>query len=421
MKSIATEVDDSSARMRQAAEAQLQRPGFAMAPYFYRSHVTYQRELQGILYRSWLYAGHVSQLRETGDFLLYELGEDSVIVARSAAGDSGLRAFTNICRHRGARVCEASSGQRKSFVCPYHGWVYNLDGSLRAAREMDQLPDFSPADHGLRKLRLEVIEGLVFINFDPDAAALTAAMAPVARPLGAYQLTDARVAHQHTYRIDANWKLCLENYLECYHCATSHRHYARSHSLKAVPEEVAALNAEMRARADSVTGVAGITDEYRALYSAAQGFGACVSHWRYALYEGYLTGSQDGTPVAPLMGSMQGYDGGAGDFQFGPLSFMLAYPDHCVLYRFTPRTLTATDLEVVWLVNGSAVEGRDYDRDALTWLWHQTTLEDEHIILRNSAGVNSHFFEPGPYHPQFEALCAQFVSWYLKTLLDAPT
>jgi Rieske 2Fe-2S family protein len=67
------------------------------------------------------------------------------------------------------------------------------------------------------------------------------------------------------------------------------------------------------------------------------------------------------------------------------------------------------------------VEGRDYDRDALTWLWHQTTLEDEHIILRNSAGVNSHFFEPGPYHPQFEALCAQFVSWYLKTLLDAPT
>ena len=421
MKTIATEVDDSFSRMRQAAEEQLQRTGVAMAPYFYRSHVTYGRELQGIVYRSWLYAGHISQLRETGDFLVYELGEDSVIVARSGAGADDLHAFTNICRHRGARVCEASGGQRKTFVCPYHGWVYNLDGSLRAAREMDHLPDFNTADYGLRRLRLEVIEGLVFVNFDTAAESLAASMAPVATPLGAYQLDNARVAHQQTYRIDANWKLCLENYLECYHCATSHRHYARSHSLKALPEEVAALNAAMRSRADAATGVAGITGEYRALYSEAASFGACVSHWRYALYDSFLTGSQDGAPVAPLMGKMQGYDGGAGDFQFGPLNFMLAYPDHCVLYRFTPRALTATDLEVVWLVDGSAVEGRDYDRDKLTWLWHQTTLEDEHIILRNSEGVNSHFFEPGPYHPQFEALCMQFVTWYLTALLDAPT
>ena len=121
-------------------------------------------------------------------------------------------------------------------------------------------------------------------------------------------------------------------------------------------------------------------------------------------------------PVAPLMGHIKGFDGGAGDYQMGPLTFMLNYPDHCVLYRFIPRGLTSTDMEVVWFVNGDAVEGKDYDVDKLIWLWHYTTLEDEYIITRNSEGVNSRFFEPGPYHPEFEHTLQCFIDWYLDTL-----
>ena len=100
----------------------------------------------------------------------------------------------------------------------------------------------------------------------------------------------------------------------------------------------------------------------------------------------------------------------------GPLSFMLNYPDHCVLYRFIPRGITETDMEIVWFVNGDAEEGVDYDKEKLTWLWHSTALEDEFIIRRNSAGVNSHFFEPGPYHPEFEQMSMSFINWYLDTL-----
>ena len=137
---------------------------------------------------------------------------------------------------------------------------------------------------------------------------------------------------------------------------------------------------------------------------------------RYGLFEGYVTGSQDGQPVAPLMGNFKDYDGGAGDFQMGPVTFMLNYPDHCVLYRFIPRNLTETDMEVVWYVNGDAVEGVDYEAEKVAWLWHHTSLEDEYIILRNSEGVNSRFFEPGPYHPEYEATLMEFISWYLKAL-----
>ncbi len=416
MKFIATQVDDSLKKMRSRAEAQQQKPGFAMDPYFYRSHVTYEKELTTILYRSWLYAGHISQVKESGDYFLFDLGEDSIIISRTDVGD--IHGSLNICRHRGARVAQESSGNRKTFVCPYHGWVYNTDGSLKAARNMEVKEGFDSSCYGLKQVQVSIFEGLIFINCDLDAPPFEPCLDNVKTQLGAYDLPKAKIAHSQTYTVDANWKLVLENYLECYHCATSHRSYAKMHTLRELDAAVEPINKAMWERAPEVTGVPGIEKEYWAIYRRAEHFGACVYTSRYALYDGYLTGSETGQPVAPLMGKIQGYDGGAGDFQFGPLMFMLNYPDHCVLYRFTPRSLTETDMEVVWFVNGDAVEGKDYKTEEVTWLWHNTTLEDEYIILRNNEGVNSHFFEPGPYHPEFEVACIDFVDWYLEVLLQ---
>ena len=414
MKFIATRVDDSTEKIRQMVKAEQQRPDFAIDPYFYRSHLVYEKELTGIVFRSWLYACHVSEIPEPGDYRLLNIGEDSLIIVR---GDDGeVYALMNICRHRGARVCEEAAGNRKTFVCPYHGWVYDRDGGLRAAREMELKTGFDSAEYGLKRARVEVFMGLVFINCDPQAADFRGPLQNIAEPLGAYNLDNAKIAHKETYSVDANWKLVLENYLECYHCATSHRAYARMHTLKELECNVQPIVQAMLDRTEQVTGVAGMGKDYERIFLDAEGFGACVYHSRYGLYEGFLTGSEDGQPVAPLMGHIKGYDGGAGDFQMGPLSFMLNYPDHCVLYRFIPRSLTSTDMEVVWFVRGDAVEGRDYDREKVTWLWHHTTLEDEYIITRNSEGVNSRFFEPGPYHPDFEATLQQFVAWSLDTL-----
>ena len=414
MKFIATDVDDSIEKIAAMVKAEQARPDYAIDSYFYRSHLVYEKELENLVFRSWLYAGHVSEVPNPGDYLLFDIGEDSVIIVRDKAGE--VQALMNVCRHRGARVCEAQSGNRKTFVCPYHGWVYNTDGSLKAAREMEARADFDVTDYGLKKARILVYMGLIFINCDPHAADFLGPLSNLAQPLGAYDLEHAKVAHKHTYKVDANWKLVLENYLECYHCATSHRAYARMHTLKDPDARVSGIVQAMLDRTEQVTGVEGMGKEFYGIYMNAAGFGACAYTSRYGLFDGYLTGSEDGQPVAPLMGKIQGYDGGAGDFQMGPLSFMLNYPDHCVLYRFIPRGLTSTDMEVVWFVNGDAKEGVDYDRDRLTWLWHNTTLEDEFIISRNSEGVNSRFFEPGPYHPEFEATLQEFICWYLDTM-----
>ena len=117
----------------------------------------------------------------------------------------------NICRHRGARVCEELSGNRKTYVCPYHGWVYNVDGSLKAARETHVMADFDAAAHGLKPVQCVTYMGLVFINCDPDAGDLVASLENIREPLGAYDLDHAKVAHRKTYRVEANWKLpvCL--------------------------------------------------------------------------------------------------------------------------------------------------------------------------------------------------------------------
>ena len=417
MKIIATDILDNREKMTAMASAQLEKPGFAINSYFYRSHVTYEAELEHIVFKSWLYAGHISQVAKNGDYFLFDVGEDSIIISRDNKGQIG--AMHNICRHRGARVCEEPSGNRKAFICPYHGWAYGNDGHLKSAREMDQLEGFKCEDYALKKVRFVVFQGMIFINCDPNAPDFIAPLENISRQLGAYDLENAKVAERKTYRINANWKLVLENYLECYHCSSSHRQYAKLHTLEAPSEKVKPINQAMWARAEELTGVAGIAEEYYGYYNDATAFGACSYTSRYALYEGFKTGSRDGQPVAPLMGNMQGYDGGAGDFQMGPLTFMLNYPDHCVLYRFIPRNLTETDMEVVWYVNGDAVEGVDYEVEKVTWLWHHTSLEDEYIILRNNEGVNSRFFEPGPYHPEYEATLMEFISWYLKALSSA--
>ncbi len=414
MKFIATDVTDSREKMAAIVEESLANRGRAINQYFYRSHLVYENELEHLVFRSWLYACHISEIPNPGDYQLFDIGEDSIIISRDDEGE--IHALMNVCRHRGARVCEAASGNRKTFVCPYHGWVFRNNGELKAARSMDLKEGFDPSNYPLKRAKCVVYQGMIFINCDPQAGDFLGPLSNLDEPLGAYDLPNAKVAHKKTYKVDANWKLVLENYLECYHCATSHRAYARIHTLKDLDCNTREFVQAMLDRTEEVTGVKGMGKAYYAIYRDAESFGACSYTSRYGLYDGYLTGSQDGQPVAPLMGHIKGYDGGAGDYQMGPLTFMLNYPDHCVLYRFIPRSLTSTDMEVVWFVNGDAQEGVDYDVDKLIWLWHSTTLEDEYIITRNSEGVNSRFFEPGPYHPEFEETLQFFVDWYLETM-----
>src|SRR6202008_4341409 len=136
-----------------------------------------------------------------------------------------IHALANVCRHRGSRVCVARfRNAAGGFTCPYHRRSHGLDGRLRAAREMPA--GFRREDIGLKALAVRVLEGLIFVSFAADPPALDDAPRAPAHSAGAHGWARARIAHRASFTINANWKLAIENYMECYHCQPAHPAFA---------------------------------------------------------------------------------------------------------------------------------------------------------------------------------------------------
>ena len=372
------------------------RAGQSLPRELYMSREVFAADLD-LLTRRWIFAAHVSELADVGDWITVELGPESAIVVRADGG--ALAAFANVCRHRGSRICSERSGHGSMFVCPYHAWSYRLDGSLRAAREM---PDgFDPTRHGLRPLPLQEIAGLVFIAFDPHPPDLSGAAPALSVMLRLFAWPSARIALRRSYSVAANWKLAMENYHECYHCASAHPEFALAHAL---------ARPNMRSLGGPPDAASGLAD-YEAWGEGLDGR-EVARVMRSHLSTGFATGSRDGRPLAPPMGEGGRRDDGLCVFaELGFLSAFLAYPDHGVIYRFLPRGPLLTEMEVIWLVDGRAQPDRDYDEAELAWLWDVTTRADKQIIERNQAGVASRFYEPGPFS-LMEPGAAQYVERY---------
>jgi len=385
-----------------------QKPGYSLDQRFYTDPAIYELEIERIVNRNWILAGHISQLPEPGDYRVLNVARESAIVVRGKDGD--LKAFANVCRHRGSLVCLETGGHADKFVCPYHGWTYDIDGKLLAARNMPN--DFDRSSHGLKTVSVDVVHGLVFVCFTETPLSLEGAKRDLAEPMTMFGFENLKVAAQKSYAIPANWKFSIENYQECYHCATAHPEYARMHTLMLDGEKRERVQSKMRDKM-AACGVRDINFDYidTAARSGEMGYG----YSRTALFEKYKTGSKDGNPVAPLLGDFTDYDGGASDFSFGAFTFLLAYSDHVVGYVFTPVNHTASNCEIYWFVRNGAEEGKDYDVNALTWLWDVTTEADKKIIVNNSNGVRSKYYQPGPFS-DMERPERVYIEWILQEL-----
>ncbi len=383
--------------------------GCALQQAFYSDPSIYALDVERIFMRRWLCVGHESRIPHSGDFFVHEIAGESLIIVRGA--DDVVRALVNVCRHRGSEVCYEKEGHAKVLVCPYHAWAYELDGRLRAARQMSETIDKS--QYGLTQIHLRILEGLIFVCFAEDPPKLNDAEQTLRASLGRYGWADAVVAHRDVYTVDANWKLALENYFECYHCGPAHPEFARHHATeKYLTAEAKALREEVHARAKEM----GIEIPYVANWpwSAAPGE-EMVDAFHDAAYPGSVTGSEDGQRVAPLMGDFTDYDGGFSYVDVGPASTFLAYPDYGVMYLFIPRDIQTTDMEIVWLVARGAEAGVDYDLARLIWMWDVTSIAHKKIIDHNQKGVNSRYYRPGPYGPM-EEMPRAMTEWYLEQI-----
>jgi Rieske 2Fe-2S family protein len=397
--------------------------GRSLPQEYYVSQGVYERDLRLLGETQWILADHESRIRNPGDYFLFNFGAESIIVLRN--NEREVRAFYNVCRHRGSRICLNASGSAKNLICPYHSWTYDLNGNLRPAQFMPE--DFDRSANGLEKCHVRVFQGMIFLNFSldepPSFESCTEALRPFLEP---HQLNRAKIAYRHNYATKANWKLCVENFLECYHCRTAHKTYCSVHDALKMLASGAGSGSSDKDLEEKFSGVLAAWEAKTAAKGHVVGMyceGADSDYFgnasRLPISDEALTETVDGKPAAPLMGSLVEYDGGQTGIGFNPVGIVLANNDYAIMFRFTPRGPLETDMECIWLVHEEAVEGRDYDTDRLKAVWDITLQEDATITEDNQLGILSKAYRPGVYSNQ-ERRVSDFVAWYMRRLREVP-
>lgn len=188
-----------------------------------------EEEKEKIFHNCWILAGHTSQVEKVGDFFTFDIADQPLIISRDKNNE--INAFYNICPHRGAKVEKSEQGNKKGFMCTYHGWTFQLDGKLNRA------PNFDTNELGnhscMTKVKLEVIQSLIFINLNPEAKPMVETYGEFMAELEKYTFLESLKKVRVTQRvIDANWKAVVDNYLECDHCKIAHPEFSKTFDMK---------------------------------------------------------------------------------------------------------------------------------------------------------------------------------------------
>jgi glycine betaine catabolism A len=390
-----------------AATLRTRRQGHSLPGAFYTDAACYAADMTAIFYREWIFAAHECEIPKPGDYVTMQLGDYALIIARDLTG--GLRCHHNTCRHRGFKICDAAKGNvKRRFVCPYHQWSYELDGSLARTRGMPG--DFDPAAHGLRSAHVASTGGMIFVcvaDQAPDFAPVSAMVGPYLAP---FELADAKVAHESTIVEAGNWKLVMENNRECYHCVGSHPELCRTfpespihtHGTGAAKEmaEIAEMNAHCEAHGLPSRFQIAADSQYRIM--------------RMPFLDDARSMTMSGQPAVSRRLSDRLPASNIGDvllFHF-PSTWNHFTADHAISFRILPLGPGQTQLTTKWLVHRDAVDGRDYDLKALTEVWLATNAQDTALVERNQTGVRSPAYAPGPYSAVHEGGVIQFADWY---------
>jgi phenylpropionate dioxygenase-like ring-hydroxylating dioxygenase large terminal subunit len=371
--------------------------GYSLEQPFYTSNEVFEAEWKSIFQKHWLYAGNIAQIKKPGDYFLYHLQKDTIIIIRGNNGE--VHAHYNTCTHRGSAICLDDKGHAAKLICPYHQWVFDKDGTLLNARMMPD--DFCKEPYNLRSVHVKVIEGLIFISLAetaPDFNAIEKSLSPYLKP---FQINNAKVACIKNYLTKANWKLVGENFRECYHCGGAHPEYCS-----------AVIGANLRENTDELTLSKQQDWQARGLATNLVEVtpGTTTYAIRYPLRPGIESYSVDGKRVSIPMGLHKDHDAGVVGIVNYPNFWMDAVSDYVWTMKVTPIDAFTTDVEFCWLVDEKAEEGKDYDIKRLTEFWEITGEQDGALCENNFRGIQSHAYKPGPYAP-VEDQVVNFVDW----------
>ncbi|MEU4331493.1 aromatic ring-hydroxylating oxygenase subunit alpha [Nonomuraea dietziae] len=350
--------------------------------HYYTDQELFAREQKNIFEAMWFCAVRSSDLPKPGSFKTVQVGGESILVTR--ARDRTVRAFFNVCRHRGAQLCAEESGEvKRAFQCMYHAWTYDLDGKLIAAPNLTKMADLDRVEYGLVKVHVREWLGYVWVcladeppSFEEDV------LGAVTERLGALELIDnydvagLEVGRRIVYDVKANWKLIIENFMECYHCATIHPELT-----EVLPE---------------------FADGYAAQYFVGHGaeFGEEI--------RGFTVDGSEGLDRIP--GVSEDQDRRYYAITIKPQVFINLVPDHVIVHRMFPLAVDRTVVECDWLyLPGVVASGKDLDKSVE--LFHRVNEQDFEACERCQPAMGSRTYARGGVLVPSEHHIGAFHEW----------
>jgi Rieske 2Fe-2S family protein len=342
-------------------------------------------EQAAILEQTWFCAVRAADLAGPGSFRTVQIGRESVIVSRNRRGE--IRAFFNICRHRGVRLCDQPEGQvKRAFQCMYHAWTYDLDGKLIAAPNLTKMPDIDRQTYSLVQPQVREYLGYVWVclaedppSFDDEVIGAVRERLGDEHLIDGYDVASLALGRRIVYDVAANWKLIVENFMECYHCATIHPELT-----EVLPE---------------------FADGLAAQYFVGHGaeFGEEI--------QGFTVDGSAGLDRLP--GIAEDQDRRYYAITVKPNVFINLVPDHVIIHRMFPLAADRTVVECDWLYLPGVVEsGRDLD--ASVELFHRVNQQDFEACERCQPAMSSRVYAGGGVLVPSEHHIGAFHDWIVE-------
>ncbi|MDB6007754.1 MAG: aromatic ring-hydroxylating dioxygenase subunit alpha [Gammaproteobacteria bacterium] len=332
---------------------------------WYRSEKIFGLEKERIFFREWLCVGREEEVPSPGSHRVLDILGESVILVRNRKDQ--LRAFYNVCRHRGSRLCRTDGGITASrIVCPYHQWTYDLDGHLLAAPYLTTEPGFDKSLFSLYPIGVETWGGFVFLNLTPaNAKPFLEQVTGIPERTRRYPLSELRIGHTIEYQVAANWKVLCENYNECYHCA-------------------------------------GVHPELCAIVPAFRDRGGSNLDWERGIphREGAYTFTKSGTTRRRAFPTLNEDEQvrHKGELLYPNLFVSLAC-DHVAVFILRPRSPGRTDITCHFLFEPFELQKPDFDPSDTVEFWDVVNRQDWVICERVQEGISSRVHERGYYAP----------------------
>jgi Rieske 2Fe-2S family protein len=340
---------------------------------YYSDHEWFECEMEAILFDMWLCAGRTNQIPNAGDYFVRKIANASVIIVRDEQGV--VRAFHNVCRHRGTLLCKETEGKFAGRVqCPYHAWTYRLDGTLANAPHMEKVEGFREADYPLNGVAAEVWDGHIFINLSPHPIGFREHLAGLDRKFRPWGMEELEMVERRVYQVKANWKLVIQNYSECLHCPIVHpllQKFSHYMSGDNEPPQPSYLGGRMDLR------------------------------------DGVKTLTMDGTTQRCSLPGLSSDDQRHVYYYCILPNFLLnLHPDYMLTFTLWPRAVDQTEIVCEWHFHPDEIRRTGFDAKDAVEFWDITNKQDWELSELAQQGISSKGYQPGPYSNREELLVA---------------